>query len=228
MGGFLTNAFLMTVLSGSMVLYFGSHTSAISTLNWKNYTAGQEKAPLWASFVSWMVVMMPVITISAGYPIQSASLANNLLNGISVSSWHAIIYPFGLPNDVVEHQPLSTESGHSSSLGNPTWPTTRAKVVARLASVLPPLIPCLFVKDASKIIRVGGLVGFLISLLIPCILQLASMRVFGRLWPHAPNPSYTPYSGFYSRYPAIAVVLCLSCVAFAYSTYDTVRRLAQG
>ena len=41
----------------------------------------------------------------------------------------------------------------SASAQHPALPPLPPQVVSRLASVLPPLIPCLFVKDASKIIR---------------------------------------------------------------------------
>eukprot|EP00667_Euglena_gracilis_P006652 EG_transcript_6708 len=220
--GFLTNAGLQALLAVSCVLYFGTHTSPISTLNWKDYTAGRPpaEAPGWAAAVSWLVVMMPVVTISAGYPLQSAALASNLLHAIPRRAWAALCGSAPVKQADEALDPLLDGATTADS-----WPPTRVKVVAKLLTVGPPLLPALLVRDAAKITRLGGLVGFLLSLLIPCILQWRSSSTLQALWPRVPDVARTPYSSAISGKFCVAAVLGVSVVAFAYSAWDTGRRL---
>lgn len=71
-------AVVYCLLSGAVVLTYGAWTRPVCTLNWVNYTAGQPVAGPFAIAFRSFVILVPVLDVTAAYPILAQSLAANL------------------------------------------------------------------------------------------------------------------------------------------------------
>jgi hypothetical protein len=64
---------LYILLSFTTSVFFGDKIMSIVTLNWERYTGGVPAgfpAPWWATALSYMVLIFPVVTVSAAFPLQ--------------------------------------------------------------------------------------------------------------------------------------------------------------
>uniref|UniRef100_A0A7S0XV53 Amino acid transporter transmembrane domain-containing protein n=2 Tax=Hemiselmis andersenii TaxID=464988 RepID=A0A7S0XV53_HEMAN len=64
---------MYVLLCMSTSVFFGPSISSIVTLNWERYSGGAaagEVVPWWASALSFMVLLFPVVSVSAAFPLQ--------------------------------------------------------------------------------------------------------------------------------------------------------------
>lgn len=66
------------LLSAAVVMAFGVWTRPVCTLNWVNYTAGESVAGPFAIAFRSFIILIPVLDVTAAYPILAQSLASNL------------------------------------------------------------------------------------------------------------------------------------------------------
>ena len=65
--------------------YFGPHIAPIVTLNWRTYTGGAapgEPVPWWATVLSYCVLVFPVVSVSAAFPLNVIPLSETLLTAL--------------------------------------------------------------------------------------------------------------------------------------------------
>ncbi|EKX41225.1 hypothetical protein GUITHDRAFT_52232, partial [Guillardia theta CCMP2712] len=73
---------LYSVLCCSTIYYFGPRVVPIITLNWEDYTGGaQAGMPIrwWAPIISTTVLLFPVVSVSAAFPLNLLPLAETIL-----------------------------------------------------------------------------------------------------------------------------------------------------
>eukprot|EP01135_Chromosphaera_perkinsii_P012394 Nk52_evm5s2657 gene=Nk52_evmTU5s2657 len=83
-----TTAFLFIAMSTLTSLYFGNNILNVVTMHWKSYTGGAapgEPVPIWASVISYLVVLFPIFTVSAAFPLNGITLADNLAKSVPSS-----------------------------------------------------------------------------------------------------------------------------------------------
>lgn len=83
--GILTTFCLYTILGISTVLYFGKDVKPQITLHWKDYIGNSfhgGKSPLWATIISYTVVLFPVIDIASAFPLNCVTLGNNIFSSL--------------------------------------------------------------------------------------------------------------------------------------------------
>jgi len=64
---------MYVILCLSTSIFFGPSISPIVTLNWERYSGGAKHGtaiPWWASGLSYMVLLFPVVSVSAAFPLQ--------------------------------------------------------------------------------------------------------------------------------------------------------------
>lgn len=79
--GILTTFGLYTILGISTVLYFGKNIKPQITLHWKDYDGfsfNGNEPKVWASIISYIVVLFPVVDITSCYPLHCVTLGNNI------------------------------------------------------------------------------------------------------------------------------------------------------
>lgn len=87
-GAALFSTFLFyALLSTLCCMYFSDRVQSVVTLNWKTYSGESldGSTPVWASIISYLIVMFPTITVSAAFPLYTISLAESLVNSVPVS-----------------------------------------------------------------------------------------------------------------------------------------------
>ena len=74
-----TFCILYTVLG--MVLAFGvEDLEEMATLNWSDYSAGNDDRAWWTYLISNLVILLPAVDVSSAFPIVAGNLADNLMN----------------------------------------------------------------------------------------------------------------------------------------------------
>eukprot|EP00164_Ancoracysta_twista_P005366 GFYU01007339.1.p1 GENE.GFYU01007339.1~~GFYU01007339.1.p1 ORF type:complete len:509 (-),score=132.53 GFYU01007339.1:252-1778(-) len=90
MSAFLTTAILYCFLGTVSALYFGDDVPAVITLNWKYYSGGVarafESSPAWASLISYIVLLFPVMSVSSAFPLFGITLGQSLYPQLSQST----------------------------------------------------------------------------------------------------------------------------------------------
>jgi amino acid permease len=61
-----------------VALVFGNDTLPVASLNWRNFTGGQENAPDWANTFSTMLILFPTVDILSAFPLIAFCLGENL------------------------------------------------------------------------------------------------------------------------------------------------------
>ena len=83
MGAAIGTCFGLYLLLGvSAALLLGRHTAPLITLNFDDFRGGAPAGapvPLWALLVSRWVMVLPLLTTSAAFPLFNAVLASNLV-----------------------------------------------------------------------------------------------------------------------------------------------------
>jgi hypothetical protein len=74
----ITTSAIYLVLGTLSALLFRGATDPVITLNWISYTAGFTRAPVWASVLAHWIVLLPIISTTAAFPLFNATLASNL------------------------------------------------------------------------------------------------------------------------------------------------------
>ena len=105
------------------------------------------------------------------------------------------------------------------------WPPYRLKVAARACTLVPPFALAFLERDASAIVSLCGLFGFVIMFFVPALLQWYSVRAFVALWPHIRGVSQTPFSGLLSHRAVVVLVLLFSTVGFAFNAHTVFEKL---
>ena len=80
---------LYLLLGCSAALLLGPRTAPLITLNFDDFRGGAahgDAVPLWARLVSRWVMVLPLLTTSAAFPLFNAVLASNLV-GLLPLSW---------------------------------------------------------------------------------------------------------------------------------------------
>eukprot|EP00929_Paragymnodinium_shiwhaense_P034892 TRINITY_DN18930_c0_g1_i1.p1 TRINITY_DN18930_c0_g1~~TRINITY_DN18930_c0_g1_i1.p1 ORF type:complete len:521 (+),score=78.36 TRINITY_DN18930_c0_g1_i1:150-1712(+) len=79
----LTCCLFFYCLIGAVVpMAFGHWVRPVCSLNWVSYTAGHPRADIWAKSFRQFVLLVPVVDITAAYPIIAQTLASNLYTTI--------------------------------------------------------------------------------------------------------------------------------------------------
>eukprot|EP00667_Euglena_gracilis_P006684 EG_transcript_6742 len=198
---------LYLLLSVLCVLYFGATALPTVTLNWRNFTLMPDGSrPAWIQAISTAVVAVPVCTIMCAIPMFIHTLANNLIAALPQDVWRAIVC-----------------MGHTSG----QWPPYRLQVATRLFTLVPPFALAFAERDASAIVSLCGLFGFVLMFFIPGLLQWYSIQTFRAVWPHIPAVWRTPFSGWFSHRPVVAAVALFALAGFAVNATSVVGRLLQ-
>ena len=56
------------------------------TLNWLTYSAERSSSPVWATILSHWIVLLPILTTTAAFPLFNATLAANLEECLPIGS----------------------------------------------------------------------------------------------------------------------------------------------
>ncbi|KNC81931.1 hypothetical protein SARC_05781 [Sphaeroforma arctica JP610] len=163
-------------LFASVVLYFAlgllgalafEHVNPLVTLNWNDYTAcgdGWEPCP-------------------RNYFANAIQLIVMLFPVVNVTSSYPLV-SITLGDNIMGMLPAAWSEKYGA--GN-------VKTGSRLVCLVPPLILATFFKKIEIIFTLSGMFGFVLSLVLPCALQVASLdyctRTFGNI-----KSSITPYS----------------------------------
>eukprot|EP01134_Creolimax_fragrantissima_P001889 CFRG1889T1 len=161
-----TSVVLYYVLGVLGALAF-EHVNPLVTLNWNDYTAcggGWDKCPLnHTAIVVQLIVML--------FPVVNVTSAYPMVSITLGDNMMGL-----LPHE------LSEKFGSSN-----------IKTISRLLCLVPPLVLATFFKKIEIIFTLSGMFGFVLSLILPCSLQLVSIdycvEKFGTL-----QSSVTPYT----------------------------------
>jgi amino acid permease len=139
----------MTV--GAIVaLYFGRVIETTSNLNWESYrgvgTMDGAGVPLYASIISFFVVLFPAIDVASAYPLNAYTLGNNLMSMYYGNEMHK----------------------HESS----RW---KLSIFRSLAAV-PPIFGGLLYSKVEKITAYTGLTAFGLAFIFPPLLARFSAK----------------------------------------------------
>jgi len=72
---------MYVILCLSTSIFFGPSISPIVTLNWERYSGGAKHGtaiPWWASGLSYMVLLFPVVSVSAAFPLQLVVISGEI------------------------------------------------------------------------------------------------------------------------------------------------------
>ena len=79
-GSVLSTTFLLySSLGLVLAVYFGAEIEQACTLNWAHYTGGISPTPVWATLVSFLVVLFPPFDVVSAFPLNGLTLGNNLM-----------------------------------------------------------------------------------------------------------------------------------------------------
>ncbi|RLN05760.1 hypothetical protein BBJ28_00017637 [Nothophytophthora sp. Chile5] len=150
-GGTLLTTMLFYIALGSVCsLYFGPKVASSVNLNWADFTWGISESmtlvPLWAKFLSMIVVVFPALDTLSVFPLISVTLGDNMA-AVIPKSW---IRAFG---------------------GKAFW-----KLLCRFGASVPPLLISMFVSDLSLTLQISGLTGIYVAFFAPAMLQLRASR----------------------------------------------------
>ena len=202
---------LYTILGVLCVLYFGDTTLPTVTLNWRHFSLSQGgDRPVWIQALSTAVVAVPVFTISCAIPMFIHTLANNILASVSKETWKALLC------QTEDDEALTAEE---------VWPPYRLKVAARVFTLVPPFVLAMVERDASAIVSLCGLFGFVLMFFVPALLQWFSIGTFQRLWPHIKGVAHTPFDGWFSHRAVVVVLLSCSFVGFLFNAIAVVEKV---
>jgi len=73
---------MYVILCLSTSIFFGPSISPIVTLNWERYSGGAKHGtaiPWWASGLSYMVLLFPVVSVSAAFPLQLVVISGEIM-----------------------------------------------------------------------------------------------------------------------------------------------------
>jgi len=82
MATFATTATFYTFLGLMCAMYFGDQVKSVVTLNWQYYVWNKSPVKWYGSFVTYLVVLFPVIDVVSAYPLSAITLGNNLFFGL--------------------------------------------------------------------------------------------------------------------------------------------------
>mmetsp|Transcript_4742 Transcript_4742/g.11294 ORF Transcript_4742/g.11294 Transcript_4742/m.11294 type:complete len:533 (+) Transcript_4742:149-1747(+) len=87
-GALVYSLSMYVLLCMSTSVFFGPSISPIITLNWERYTGGEAagQGPWWASALSFMVLLFPVVSVSAAFPLQLVVISEILQKAFGGSS----------------------------------------------------------------------------------------------------------------------------------------------
>lgn len=158
---------------------------------------------------------MPTITLNFGFFRGGASWEEPVQLWAKVVIFIIVIFP---AVDVLSAFPLN-----AITLGNnmfaafftgTKWMRSRpVEVMFRLLAAIPPLIGSFFVRNLATILQYVGLIGFLITFIIPPVLNLVSRYHCEKRF----RASKTPYTlPFISSTPSCLLVLFFAVFAVSY------------
>eukprot|EP00128_Syssomonas_multiformis_P015509 Colp12_sorted_trinity150504_noHs@28947 len=172
----ITSAALMTATFVYMLLGFlcaiaFEDVKALITLNWENYTAcgdGWEDCPKGAgAYIVQMWVRL--------FPVVDMLSVYPLLS-------------LTLANNMAQSLPHHIKR---------TWPERRVRIILRLLASVPPIALAAGLKSLEIIFSIAGLFGFILEIVLPCLLYLSSKRYMER--EYGEKGSMTPYKSVVSH-----------------------------
>jgi hypothetical protein len=201
-GSTLTTTMLFYIALGSICsIYFGPKTLSSVNLNWAEFTWGFAESvsllslPLWAKFMSMVVVVFPALDTLSVYPLISITLGDNM----------AAVLPDSFTSN------RNTTRSHGSSSGRNCW-----KLVCRLTASVPPLLIAVFVSDLAITLQVSGIFGIYVAFFAPAFLQFYAIRE---------NPEENVYSGWFSSFKYIYGILIFGIFALAILIYQFIQQI---
>lgn len=164
------------LVSVPAVILFRGNTLQAVNLNWGVYSGPAR----WGA--TNLVVFFPAISLFAGYPLMSITLANTLETAFGVSAGAHAHWKF------------------------------------RVLAAVPPIVASACVSDIGFVTTFAGICGFMITLLFPYALQIASRRTVQRYWGAASGE--TAYTTCVTRSPR--AMACISVVGAAMTLFSLV------
>lgn len=140
------------VISSSLSLFYGDGILSPCTLLWKNFvgfsvTADVDERPIWASILSWFVVVFPAMDIASSYPLLTITFCN---------TYQVIIF---------SREQLSSVNGRYYIL-------CLRYCVCTLCGFL-----ALFVWDFQSIIEISGSFMLISNYCIPCYMEYCGQKM---------------------------------------------------
>mmetsp|Transcript_27345 Transcript_27345/g.26985 ORF Transcript_27345/g.26985 Transcript_27345/m.26985 type:complete len:287 (+) Transcript_27345:245-1105(+) len=141
-------AFGFYTLLGMLVPVAIDDVPSMSTLSYRNYTAGHERhnRPWWTYIIEYIVVIFPALDVFSSFPIQAITLADNLC-----TRYYGNIPKFHMPR--------------------------RGVRFFRLLVVIPPLIIAFLEYNLGFILEWTGLLGILLIPVAIPMMHLAARRL---------------------------------------------------
>eukprot|EP00667_Euglena_gracilis_P005449 EG_transcript_5488 len=203
---FSTTFSIYLVLSLLCALYFGETIMPTITLNFRRFTLLPDGSrPAWMEVISTTVVIVPVFTIMCAIPIFVHTLGNNLVMALSPDAWKRLL---NLPE---QHQ---------------QWPPQSLAVACRLVALVPPFALAFLERDASTIVALCGLLGFVMMFFIPVLLQWFSIAKLEGLWPRHERVWWTPFSSWASPKPVVLSLAAFAAVGFVFNARTVFEKVA--
>lgn len=140
-----------------VALYFGDAIDTTSNLNWGHYrgpqssTAKDNDVPVYASIVSFFVVLFPAIDVASAYPLNAYTLGNNLMG----------MY-YG--KETYKHE-------------NSRWKLSLFRALA----AAPPIFGGLLVSKVEQITAYTGLTAFGLAFVFPPLLARYSAKTLAEI-----------------------------------------------
>ena len=221
----LCAAAFYTVIALVCALEFGHTTFPLATLNWNSYTGlagGWGAGPMtkWSLVVKLFIICFPVTNQMSVYPRQHRSPLHFTAThhrprpaSLTLSSPDPLLCPVVVLTLGDNYFSLAPSSYHAS------MSPVALKRLCRLAACLPPILLALLLGKLDVIFSIVGLFAFALEFIVPCLLQLQSMRVVREKY--GAGSEWTRYSSFISHTPVVWVVLVLGCLALVVSVTST-------
>eukprot|EP00636_Phaeomonas_parva_P017340 CAMPEP_0118853866 /NCGR_PEP_ID=MMETSP1163-20130328/2294_1 /TAXON_ID=124430 /ORGANISM="Phaeomonas parva, Strain CCMP2877" /LENGTH=567 /DNA_ID=CAMNT_0006786487 /DNA_START=153 /DNA_END=1856 /DNA_ORIENTATION=+ len=145
-------------------IFFGSDTDAVITLNWKEYTAGTGHENGFADFISMLVRLFPVVTVSAAFPLNAVALGRAM--------------QVRVPELVYRKLALS-----------PEWRT----MACRICVSVPSLVGAYLMTKVTTLTTFAGVLAYVLGFIFPGLLQILSRRAVNKYFAEndvAEEPSF--------------------------------------
>ncbi|KAL0486636.1 11 TM domain-containing transmembrane protein [Acrasis kona] len=184
---FLTTFIFYVVLGVVLAIYYGPNIMSTASLNFGTWRAGRSFSE---SVPTWTTILIYVIILFPALDVISAFPLNGIALG---NNLHTGVF------------------GENQKYMSKRW----IQVLFRLLAAVPPLIGAIFVRDLSKLLSYAGLVGFIITFVIPPVLNVVSRRVCEKRFGCSKTPytipiiTSTPMCVFVSILGAMSVVFCV-------------------
>mmetsp|Transcript_37497 Transcript_37497/g.72657 ORF Transcript_37497/g.72657 Transcript_37497/m.72657 type:complete len:271 (-) Transcript_37497:249-1061(-) len=134
---------------------------------------GHPSVSLYGMVVQIIIQLFPMLNVISAYPLIGVSMGDNVAMSVpatAVPSWARYLAPEEQGcggNDTTRNQAADASADVNVTVG--------ARIGARLLCAVPPLLLAACFRQLDLILSIAGIVGFLLSLTVPCFLQIISI-----------------------------------------------------